>query len=81
MGQLDEVVAELETVKSAVKNAVTALEAGVEDLYEQVKQFTNEGITPAAAQVVMTKIGELRTEVLNEIAKVATDDEPMPPPA
>lgn len=50
---------------------VQTVDTTVEELYEQIKQFTNDGITSEAASLLLDKVATLRTAV----EKVQTDDE------
>lgn len=74
MATLKEVTDSLDELQGFVQTVDTV----VEELYAQVKQFTNDGITAQAASLLLEKVAALRAAV----EKVQTDDEDeQDPPA
>lgn len=68
MGKLEDIVAR----QNATLEAVQAVDAIVEDLFDQIKALTGDGITAEAAAVLLAKEDEIDAAV----AKIASDDEP-----
>jgi hypothetical protein len=68
MGTLNDVIGSLDELKSFV----ASVDATVEALYDQIKLFTNSGITSEVADQLLAKVAEVRSAV----DKVQSDDEP-----
>lgn len=72
MDSLDDVKQEIADLKAQVLEVDTA----VEGLHDQIKQLTGDGITPEAAQSLLTQLAEVKSA----LDKVPTDDEADAPP-
>lgn len=66
MATLQEVTTSLDDLKAAV----ATVDQGVEALYEQIKQFQGQGITPEVADQLLAKVQEVRSA----LDVVSTDD-------
>lgn len=64
-------VEDLNTKIDGLETFVDEVDKAVEDLYERVKVFTNDGMTPEVAANLNARLDTLR----EKIAKIQTDDE------
>jgi len=70
MGKLEEVLARQELTLERVK----AIDTVVEGLFQLIKDLTGDGVTEAAAALLLAK----QDEIDAALAKVETDDEETP---
>lgn len=66
MGTLAEVVAKIDDLTANL----AVVDAAVESLYDQIKAFTDQGITPAVADQLLAKLDEVKAAA----DKISTDD-------
>lgn len=73
--QLEKIMAKLQEITDSLdelQTFVATVDTEVEALYEQIKVFTTDGITPEVADALLVRIKNIR----DAVEKVRTDDEP-----
>lgn len=66
MGTLNEVLAKIDDLTANL----AIVDSAVESLYDQIKAFTDQGITPAVADQLLAKLDEVKAAA----SVIVTDD-------